>query len=315
MTISVLGEALIDFIRSPNGGYFPFAGGSPFNVAIGLGRQDVSCCFLSPLSRDSFGQLLFAKLQESNVQVAAGCVSHLPTSLAIVSVDEAGLPTYSFYREGVADRDLDFDRLVASIPDQTCLLHTGSLAITPADVPLMARVFDHVRAQGKMVSIDINIRMDVVPDSDEYLRGIESLLPHCDIVKASDEDLAWFGYSQDPYLAAQMLQEKMGGGLVALTVGVQGAALLQKGDSLFRPAFNAGQLVDTVGAGDTFHAALLSSLLRMGLLRAERLPEATLDQLGSCLEYACCAAGINVTRHGCQPPGVEEVQRVLEQAT
>lgn len=315
MTISVLGEALIDFIRSPSGGYFPFAGGSPFNVAIGLGRQQVKCCFLSPLSRDSFGQLLRDKLLESNVEVGAGCVSHLPTSLAIVSVDDAGLPTYSFYREGVADRDLEFDSLVTRIPESTCLLHTGSLAITPADVPLMSRVFDHVRAQGKMVSIDINIRMDVVADSDAYLRGVESLLPHCDIVKASDEDLAWFGYGNDPYLAAQKLQEKMGGGLVALTVGVHGAALMRAGEVLVRPAFNAGQLVDTVGAGDTFHATLLASLLRMNLLDANRLPHATPEQLTTCLDYACCAAGINVTRHGCQPPGFDEIRRALESAT
>ena len=119
MTIAVLGEALVDLIVSEDGSYRPHLGGSPFNVAKGLARQGMSVSYLSPFADDAFGDQLRDALYKEGVAVANARRSLCPTSLALVTIDSDGTPSYRLYREGVADKDTSFEEIVASLPPKS----------------------------------------------------------------------------------------------------------------------------------------------------------------------------------------------------
>ena len=111
MSVAVVGEALIDFIVGDDGAYRPHLGGSPFNVAIGLAREGIQVSYLSPFSDDTFGDQLHDALASEGVQLPLARRSRWPTSLALVTIDEHGMPTYRLYREGIADKDTSYDEI------------------------------------------------------------------------------------------------------------------------------------------------------------------------------------------------------------
>ena len=310
MSVAVLGEALIDFIVGDDGNYRPHLGGSPYNVAIGLARQGADVSYLSPFSDDSFGDQLHDALQQEGVAMPVTRRSLWPTSLALVTVDEQGLPTYRLYREGIADKDTSFDEIEGNLPEALRIFHTGSLAITPSQLPKIRKLFDVLRARGVLISIDINIRLRASIDTDAYLQGVRSLLPMADIVKASDDDLAALGLADDPRAAARRAHAAMPSGLLLLTEGRGGAVLIDAKGSIARPAYPIARVADTVGAGDTFHSAFLAALLRI-LPADAALSAVPRDALGDAVDFACAAAAINVSRAGCSPPTRVEVEEFI----
>lgn len=310
MTVAVVGEALVDLIADDSGGFRPCLGGSPFNVAIGLARQGVGVHYLSALSEDHFGEALRAALEREDVAVPLRRRSRYPTSLAIVRVDAHGQPGYRLYREGVADKDTSLEEVVGNLPDDLSLLHTGSLAITPSQLPVIRGVIDVLQGRGVPVSVDINLRRGASRDPAAYVAGVRSLLPMADIIKASDEDLAALGYGGQPRAAAEAAFSDMGGGILVLTEGERGATLFSAAGAIEQAAFRVAEVADTVGAGDSFHAAFLSSLHRAGLLAAlPAHPDST--ALAAALEFASAAAAINVSQAGCSPPTARQVREFL----
>ncbi len=306
MSIAVLGEALIDFIGSEDGSYRPHLGGSPYNVAVGLARQGVDVSYLSSLSDDSFGEQLRLSLREAGVRLPLARRSLWPTSLALVTLNAEGQASYRLYREGIADKDTSYEEIVENLPHDVTVFHTGSLAITPSQLPKIRQVFAELRKRGVLVSIDINIRLRASIDEQKYLDGVRSLLPLADIVKASDEDIAAFGLDTDVLRSAERLYAEMGGGMLVLTQG-DGGALLYGSEGCFgNNAYRVEDVVDTVGAGDTFHAAFLACLYRDNKL-SDAASSVDLDELRVAVDYACAAAAINVTRAGCSPPSTGEI--------
>lgn len=310
MSVAVLGEALIDFIVGEDGAYRPHLGGSPFNVAIGLARQGVSVSYLSPFSDDTFGDRLRDALVAEGVQVPNKRRSLWPTSLALVTIDEKGLPTYRLYREGIADKDTSYEEIEANLPANLEVFHTGSLAITPSQLPKIRRVFELLKSMGVVISVDINIRLRASIDEEAYLAGVRSLFGTADIVKASDEDLEAFGFDDDSRKAAAVAYEAMGSGLLVLTEGRGGALLINEQGSIEKSSYPIAQVEDTVGAGDTFHSAFLAALLR-ATAGSDTLLSATQRQLGDAVDFACAAAAINVSRAGCSPPTRPEVEAFI----
>ncbi|MEO0973015.1 MAG: PfkB family carbohydrate kinase [Pseudomonadota bacterium] len=311
MSIAVVGEALIDFISGDDGAYRPHLGGSPFNVAIGVARQGMAVSYLSPFSDDAFGDMLLAALQREGVTVANPRRSPWPTSLAMVTVDDAGIPAYRLYREGVADKDTTLEELLSLLPPELSVFHTGSLAITPSQLPKLKQLFTGLRARGVLLSVDINIRLKASIDTQAYLDGVRSLFPLCDVLKASDEDLQAMGFREPPDEAARAVQGQMPpGGIVLLTEGRGGVLLVDASGEIRRPAFAITRVQDTVGAGDTFHSAFIASVVRRGAVvnGRVRLPRAALSEV---LDFACAAAAINVSRRGCSPPSESEVLEFL----
>ena len=311
MSIAVLGEALIDFIVGEDGAYRPHLGGSPFNVAIGLARQGVPVSYLSPFSDDTFGDQLHDALADEGVDLPLQRRSLWPTSLALVTIDEQGLPTYRLYREGIADKDTSFEEIAGNLPDGLEIFHTGSLAITPSQLPKIRKLFEYLHGRGVLISIDLNIRLRASVDTDAYLTGVRSLLPAADIVKASDEDIEAFGIDDDVRTSADTIFGEMAGGILLLTEGRGGALLYTARGILEKHAYPIAKVEDTVGAGDAFHAAFLAAMCGHGR-PAELLAEADEGIFGAAVDFACAAAAINVSRKGCSPPTADEVRRFID---
>lgn len=306
MTIAVLGEALIDLIACDGDVYRPHPGGSPYNVAIGLARQGIDVSYLSSLSDDAFGDQLFDSLVREGVHIPLKRRSFRPTSLALVKIDQTGRATYRLYREGVADKDTSFEEIVGNLPEDLRIFHTGSLAITPSQLPKIYQLLAFMRARNVLVSIDINIRLRASIDTKRYLDGVRSLLKSADIVKASGEDLEAFELGTDVPGCAEIIYREMESGMLILTEGTSGATVFEKRGSVSRRAYPVANPVDTVGAGDSFYSAFLAYLYRSGEISVS-IDEINVDVLGDALDFGCAAAAISVSRAGCSPPSEREV--------
>lgn len=306
--IATIGEALVDLIEQPDGRFEPCLGGSVCNFTVGLARQGLPVSYLNPISSDRFGKRFHSLLADNGVHLGCAAASPLPTSLAVVGIDASGSPTYAFYREAVADRDIGEAQLLASLPERCELLHTGGLALVPQDLPKTLALIAAAKARGALVSIDANLRPMVVKESDEYLRGVRAAIRHAHIVKVSDEDVAALGMGE-PDLAqlAALLFDDAAIQLVAYTRGAHGAALLTRHRQVELPVPRGLKVADTVGAGDCFHSGLLAYLQRSGkagtAAELAQLDEATLQ---GALRHAIAAASINITRIGCDPASWDE---------
>lgn len=306
------GEALIDLIQQPDGRYEACLGGSVFNFCIALARLHVPTAYANPLSHDPFGQRFAARLQQDGVQTLTPEPSDAPTSLAVVSLDARGKPSYSFHRAEVADRRIDVQAL---LPRLTAALglHIGGLALVPDDVARYIGLAKAVAAGGGVVSVDANLRPAVVPDAARYAQGVMQALAQGHLVKVSDEDLLHLGLTDRLHdaqalaaAARSLLREDSATQVVALTRGADGADLITR-EAHLRAVPPAGLSVrDTVGAGDCFMAGLVAGLHGAGVLQPAALRRPSLAALDGALRLAVADASIDVTRVGCDPATREE---------
>lgn len=308
--IAVIGENIVDLLMQADGSFKPHLGGSPFNVAIGIGRQSIPCAYLTPVSEDIFGVQFVDYLATNDVHYAAGRRSPLPSSIALVTLDHSGHPHYSIYRHHIADRDTTAAQLIQVLPDTTRILHTGSLALEPQDLPAIIEVLNHTKKRGIKISVDINVRLQFVSDVRAYIDGLQQIIPLCDYLKASDEDLAMLypGHSEEQ--AINIIREQLDNSLLAYTKGDKGARLITNSLDISTPVITPSTIGDTVGAGDTFYACLLAYLHEFNL---DSCDNSQLDykDLHSALIRATIAASINVSRHGCLPPTRSELLLAL----
>lgn len=304
----VTGEALIDLMARPDGSYEPAVGGAPYNFARALALQGVAAGYLNPLSEDRFGSLLRNGLAEAGVKHLGG-ISAKPSSLALVSANEQGQPTYSFYREAVADRELTTAALTATIDASTTGFHTGGLALVPPDHEAVLAGLRHARELRVFCSVDVNLRPQVANSMGvspaHYRDAVFVVIEEADILKVSDEDLRHLGFKSEPKIAARELLA-FGARLVVLTLGASGAWVLSRSHELYQPA-DYVTVVDTVGAGDCFFAGFIASLARDGAIESLLTDALIEDLLERALAHATRCAAINISRRGCQPPTWDEV--------
>jgi fructokinase len=303
----VLGESLIDMVAGPHGDFSPVPGGGPYNFARALALQGIPTGYANPFSEDAFGKLLKRTLAASGA-THLGSVSAKPTSLALVTTDEQGSPTYSFYREGVADRDLDASVLSQATPRDVIGFHTGALALVPPDHRRTLAALGRFRARGALCTLDVNMRPQIARSLgvslQDYRAAALDAIASANIVKVSDEDLLNLGLGGDPVTEAHGLLDR-GCDLVVLTLGAQGAWALNAAHRLYQPA-GAVQLMDTVGAGDCFFAGFVASLHVQGALTTLHARPATAAVLVQAIAHASACAAINISRKGCQPPTWQE---------
>ena len=307
-TIATIGEALIDMIAQPDGRFQACLGGSVCNFTLALTRQGVLTTYLNRLSEDHFGDLFAQRLQAAGVLLGTAIKSACATSLAIVQPDADGVPHYTFYRQDVADRDISAELLVASFPDQMRLLHTGGLALVPEDLQKILTTMRAATNRGALVSVDANLRPVAVKHREAYIEGVKRALRQAHIIKVSDEDLNILGLGKKTLaeLAAYLFSDSHIQ-LIAVTRGASPAALITRACQVEYSLPKVVPVVDTVGAGDCFHAGLIAYLHRCGHLDSpESLEELNPDFLRAALRHATAAAGVNVGRVGCEPPSWEE---------
>ncbi|WLI91439.1 PfkB family carbohydrate kinase [Massilia sp. R2A-15] len=306
--IATFGEALVDLIEQPDGRFAPCLGGSVCNFTVALARQGVPTRYLNPLSRDHFGERFDALLRGAGVDLPGHPRSAGPTSLAVVSLDAYGSPSYAFHREGVADRDIDARAAIAAFPAPLELLHTGGLTLVPADLDKTLEICAAAAARGALVSVDANMRPMLASDLGAYGAGVRRALDQAHVAKVSDEDLDALGIgrgSLDAIVGALFPGSALE--LVVYTQGPRGAALLTRRHQVELAAPAGLRVVDTVGAGDCFHAGLVACLLRAGALASrEQLAALEPAQLRAALRHAIAAASVNIMRSGCDPATWQE---------
>jgi len=312
--IVTFGEALVDFIEQADGRFAAILGGSVCNFALASARQGLQVSYLNPLSTDTFGQRFIDHLGSAGVILSNPMRSAMPTSLAIVTLDKNKLPTYVFHRESVADRDIGSNEAAALMPEQIDLFHTGGLALVPEDCAKILAVIDAAASRGALISVDANLRPLVCPDQRSYSAAVRRVLALAHLVKVSDEDLVHLGCGEtDPVEAARTLFSGTNIQLIALTLGERGAVLLSRSSRIDCPIPADVVVVDTVGAGDSFWAGLITGLQRRGMLDRDSLMRADQEALGYALRRAIASASLNVMRAGCNPPTQGEVDVYMQQ--
>lgn len=301
--VLVVGEALIDIVCRPGEQGDASPGGSPANVALGLGRLGNDVTLLTQLGDDLYGETVRAWLGDADVEVIA--VDAERTATATATVDASGVATYEF--------DLDWS-LVGLNPASTGVpeagfTHTGSIAALVEPGASRVREMLVEKKAVSLISFDPNVRPTLLSDHAAAIRDIEAFVSSADVVKASEEDLAWLYPGSEPAEIARTWLAR-GPGIVVITLGEHGAFAVSSAGLVQVPAITTS-VADTVGAGDAFMSALIHGLIEREFNGAQsrvRLGGIDSDALESLLAFAVRAAAIAVSRPGADPPTLSELR-------
>jgi fructokinase len=314
-TIAVVGEVVADAVLPPDGIVDGAAhltvhpGGGPANFAVAVSRLGSTARFAGRLSTGALGALCRAKLEASGVDLSASEDASEPATLAIAKLDESGAASYEFYTAGTADWAWTDETLAPLVDgpfpddDRPVAIHTGTLALA---LQPSGRVIENLlfRARAQLtVSIDPNLRTLLVP-VETYRGVIDRWAALSDILRLSEDDLdqLWPGWT--PEDSAAHLHE-LGVPLVVVSLGANGAFASLRGEPV-RVPIAPTQLVDTVGAGDSFHGGMLHHLAEAGHLGG-RLDTLDLDALTESLTFASKVSAITCSRAGANPPWASEL--------
>jgi fructokinase len=312
--IVVSGEALMDVFAAgdTNTGLRLDAriGGSPLNVATGLARLGQPAAFFGALSSGFLGDRLLKALHAEGVDTRCTVRSAAPTTLGLVGLDAAGVPSYAFYGSGAADRQLPLSAV--DLVPAAAAYHFGSYAMVVEPVASAQRALverEHRRGQPgettgeharSVIAYDPNLRLNVEPDIQRWRDTLAWMLPRTHLLKVSDEDLGLLCPGADiGKLAAQWLAA--GVALVVVTRGAQGATAWAASGHVAAPPVPV-PVIDTVGAGDSFQAALLAALAERNLLSVPALRTIDAQALNAVLRFATQAAAITCSRRGADLP-------------
>ncbi|CAI8816191.1 fructokinase [Pseudomonas sp. IT-P171] len=299
----VCGEALFDFFSEDDASglastvnFKAIAGGSPFNVAVGLRRLGVDAALFAGLSTDYLGRRLQQVLRDEGVRADYLVNFAAPTTLAMVAVGANGSPHYSFRGEGCADRQLKPEHL-PQLGAEVRGLHIGSfsLVVQPIADTLLALV---QRESGKrLISLDPNVRLNPEPNIDLWRTRVATLVVLADLIKVSDEDLSLLYPEQDPQRVIEgWLQHRCQ--LVFLTRGGEGATVFSRHHGSWSVPACSVKIADTVGAGDTFQAALITWLTEHHLDSVEGVQSLAREQIDGMLKFAVQAAALTCSKTG-----------------
>lgn len=307
--VLVFGESLIDVFAA---GSTPAGlaldgrvGGSPFNVAVGLARLGQPVGFVSGISTDRFGERLVQALAEEGVDLALVQRPIAPTTLSVVTADAQGVPAYAFHGEHGADRLLD-PRPLQALPDTVKVLQFGSYALVVEPVASTIRRVVEQEHGRRLVTYDPNVRLNVEPSVLRWRDAVDWMARRAHLLKISEEDAALL-YPDEGLASLARKWLAQGVSLVVVTRGGDGALAWTARTQATAPA-EAVQLVDTVGAGDSFQAALLAWLAEQDRLQPDALGALQEQELRDALRFAARAAAITCSRRGADLPRRAELR-------
>ena len=300
--ILVAGEALYDLVLRADGGVDAHPGGGPFNTARTIGRLEQPVAYLGRLSTDRFGETHARMLADDGVGLGAVSRTDQPTTLALAELDPAGSARYRFYAADTAAPGLTPEHALAALPESVAVVHVGTLGLVLEPVAAALEAVVERLSGSALVAVDPNVRPWAIDDEGAYRARLERVLGRSQLVKVSEEDLAWLAPGRPPLEAARDLLGL--GPLVALvTRGGEGAVVVSDGEQTEVPAPRV-DVVDTIGAGDAFGGGFLAWWHARGLGRDALADHALVVEA---TRYAALVAALTCTRPGASPPRLGEV--------
>jgi fructokinase len=302
MTVVVGGEALVDLVPHQAGELRAHAGGGPYNTARTLGRLDQDVHFLGCLSDDGFGARLRAQLLEDDVRLDTVIETPLPTTLALVELDDRGAATYRFYTEGTSAPALEPDAALRALPETVDFLHIGTLALVMEPTALALQAVVEAVADRALIMVDPNCRPTFIPDRGTYRRSLAATLSYTHVVKVSNDDLEYLEPGVDPVRAARNLLED-GPQVALLTLGGEGALIVTASEETMVAAPKI-DVVDTIGAGDAFGGGFIAYWRMKGL---DRDAVGDAKAVRAATTFACVVAARTCERAGANPPRLSDL--------
>jgi fructokinase len=300
----VIGECVADIVRVPGLPDVTHPGGSPANVAYGLARLGRSTALLTQLGADPEGEAIRSRLVAAGVEVRGDGREGVATPTAVVTLDGQGHAAYEF--------DIRWTLGRAEPPAGVRHVHIGSIAaVTEPGARAVLELAARLRPEAT-VSYDPNVRAPLLRDHRDAVARVERCVALADLVKASEEDLAWL-YPGVPARTVAGRWLTLGPAAVLVTLGAEGSLAFTAGQEVTGAAVRT-EVADTVGAGDSFMAAALDALAGLKLLGAEARPALTALHdvaLGGVLRHASTAASLTVSRPGANPPDTVELWAAL----
>ena len=315
--ILVIGEALIDLIGKADGGgqYTAVVGGANANVALALAVRGQQQAFLGRISSDGFGRQIHNHLKSHGVNLEHSIDAAEQTTLAVATISSDGVASYAFYTTGTADwgwqpSELPSLEKVAALGTKAIQYGCLGMAIEPGNLVIESWLREIAATDTSTLSHDLNIRPALGFEREAELERVLRINTFSNIIKASDADIEWlYGLDEGADLD-EITSEWSQGKLVIVTRGGDGVSLYRDGERL-DVAGQKVQLVDTVGAGDTFMASFLAELDSndaLGASPTKRLMALNTEDLVKVAQIANAAAAIVCERTGCQPPTRAEIE-------
>lgn len=274
-------------------------GGSPYNVALGLARLGQPVAFCGAVSNGFLGERLMRSLADEGIRTDCVQRTDAPTSMCVIGLDARGVPAYDFYGERGADRQLDAG-VLARVPVTARAFHFGSYAMVVEPVGGAQRALIEREHRRSLIAYDPNVRLTVEPALARWRGVLAWMLPRTHLLKVSEEDLGLLFPGRAPAdLAAAWLTQ--GPRLVVVTRGGEGSLAFSAAASVTAAPASA-DVVDTVGAGDTFQAALLTWLAEQDRLSIDGVTGLDASALRDLLGFATRAAAITCSRRGADLP-------------
>jgi fructokinase len=306
------GDALVDFlpVKSADGrdAAVPVVGGSCLNIAVGMARLGAPAGFVGGISTDLFGRMIADHASASQVDLRYVARSGCQTTLAFVRT-VAGEPQYAFYDEATASRSWTYRRGSIAF-DEIEAIHVGSTTLASDGGAAQALVMIEDAGGSTTISFDPNCRPNLVRDKARYVDRMNAFAAAADIVRMSDVDFD-FLYGGSDYAGRASSLIAAGASLVVVTRGINGAQAWHRGAGMVKVGAPTTDVVDTIGAGDSFQAALLFALRAIGRIERRTLTHLNSDELGRALSFASTCAAFTCGRAGADPPRQSDVGPAL----
>lgn len=307
---AIIGEALIDMVIDPNSNILKsYFGGGPLNTAIALARLQETVYYNFPISHDYFGTKTLDFLNQNNVIYSYPELSHLPTTLAISSINKEKKSKYQFYREHTAQRDFNETSLLSIFHKNITCVHTGTLAIADnPDIGIISTVLNYARQNKIVVSVDPNVRPNIFKDHNTYINNLFTAMSYADIIKLSDDDVYYLYPNCTIEEAVEKMQVQFKNCSLLIITQAEKPILAHTTNITisYQPSVVL-DIGDTIGAGDCFIAGLLHGLQRNNILSIDALKTLSKEHLYTVISLASSAAQHNCKFNGCNPPYKEDL--------